>query len=132
MTRVIKKLLAPRVLLSLGIIYTLLIAVASVSPTSDLPRIDFPFLDKIIHVLIYTIMALLWLMYGVTKRNGAMSLKTILLILFFCFLYGIIIEVIQGQFTAFRKADPWDVLANLAGVILGWLIFANVGKLAKR
>ena len=129
--RVIKKLSEPKVLLFLGVLYTLFLLLASVSPTSDLPKIDFPFLDKIIHVLLYMALAVIWLLFEYMGNKARISLKTMVLVLVFCFIYGIIIEVIQDQFTAFRKADPMDALANLVGVLVGWMVFVGAKKLVK-
>lgn len=35
----------------------------------------------------------------------------------FSFVYGIIIEVLQENFTSGRKGDFYDVLANLTGIV---------------
>jgi len=44
------------------------------------------------------------------------------------FIYGIVIEVLQELFFESRTADIWDVVANSAGILLGWLIFRNIKK----
>tara|TARA_R110000787_G_scaffold43892_1_gene107432 strand:- start:26840 stop:26998 length:159 start_codon:yes stop_codon:yes gene_type:complete len=43
-----------------------------------------------------------------------------------CFFYGIIIEVIQELFIPLRKADLFDVSANMIGAFSGALLFWNV------
>lgn len=123
MTRLIKRLSGPKTLLFLGVAYTLFLTLASVSPTSDLPKIDIPWLDKIVHVLLYLILTALWLSFGYVRSSFRFSLKIIVLILIACFGYGIVIEVIQEQFTTFRNADLNDIAANFVGVILGWVVF---------
>ena len=123
MTRVIKKLSEPRTLLFLGVSYTLFITIASISPTKDLPAIDIPWLDKIAHIVLYLLLTVIWLSYAYAQKSNSISLKVMLLVLFGCFVYGIIIEVIQDRMTSFRRADTLDVVANLVGVILGWGMF---------
>ena len=41
-------------------------------------------------------------------------------------IYGIVIEVIQENLTATRKADIADVLANIFGSITGYIVFLKV------
>lgn len=47
-------------------------------------------------------------------------------------IYGIIIEICQEQFTATRKADAYDVVANVAGSVIAILALFIVGKFRKR
>ena len=42
--------------------------------------------------------------------------------------YGIVIEVLQGKFTASREADIYDVLANSFGVFLAYLGFTFIKR----
>ena len=39
------------------------------------------------------------------------------------FIYGIIIEILQGVFTNNRQADLYDVFANLAGITVAMVFF---------
>lgn len=128
MIKRIKKLLGPSVFLFLGIFYTIFITVAFLTPTADyLPKIDFIIpLDKLIHVIIYIILVVIWLSYYFLKQYGNIDLKSFIKILFLCFIYGILIEVLQELFVPTRQADQFDVLANSIGLILGTFIFWNV------
>jgi len=42
-----------------------------------------------------------------------------------CFLYGFLIEILQ-HFLPHRSFDPFDMLANAFGIILGAVIFARI------
>jgi hypothetical protein len=70
----------------------------------------FPQADKLRHA---TTFAFLWLL---GMRAGAKPLNLALLLLAF----GVGIEVAQS-FTPDREASVFDVLADSAGIVLGWL-----------
>ena len=51
-----------------------------------------------------------------------------ILIVFLCLTYGIVIEVLQKMLHADRIADLFDVLANGIGTLTGMVLFMNVKK----
>jgi VanZ family protein len=126
--QLIKKLSDPRVLFTIGLVYTLLITIALLSPTSDIPKIDIAFLDKFIHVIIHWILSFIWLWYGFSTDKYHISSKTIFVILTICFAYGLAIEASQQWFTQTRTFDLFDLVANVAGSLLGLLSFRMVRK----
>ena len=68
--------------------------------------------DKLVHFSFYFILTLLFL------RSLKKELKyKYLIVMSFSFVYGIIIEVLQENFTSGRKGDFYDVLANLTGIV---------------
>lgn len=116
-----KKLLGPKALKFLGIAYTLVLTLLLLFPSTDVPDIEVPFLDKIGHVSLFAFLALIWAMYSWVKTEGTRA--RLFLILPVIFLYGIIIEVLQELFFQPRTGDIWDVVANFVGIVLGGLIF---------
>ena len=46
----------------------------------------------------------------------------IVMICILAFIYGIIIEILQGELTTSRSADFKDVLANSVGILIGILL----------
>lgn len=56
--------------------------------------------------------------------------KTVLIFLF-ALLYGSFVEICQEQFTATRKADIYDVIANVTGSVIAILILVFVEKFQK-
>lgn len=116
-----KKLLGPKALKFLGIVYTLVLTLLLLFPSTDVPDIEVPFLDKIGHVSLFAFLVLIWVMYSWVASEGANS--RIFWIVPSVFVYGIIIEVLQELFFQPRTADIWDVAANLLGIVLGGLIF---------
>ena len=76
--------------------------------------------DKFLHFIAYFFLAIFWLI-GVskTKYNQARIWSVLLL----CFIYGIIIEVLQGAMTAYRTASYLDILANSVGIAVAFAVF---------
>ena len=79
--------------------------------------------DKIIHVSAYFLLTLSWLL---SMSGNVKSLLGSLLIAFIIFVYGIIIEVLQGTFTNARQADIFDILANFTGILIAFFVFMKV------
>lgn len=115
----IKSLLGPKPLLGIAISYTLLITAALLTPITGAPKIEIPFADKMVHLIINAGLFVVWASY---VFSGKTNTKTYTLpLLFVCtLLYGILIEVIQGSFIPTRGADFFDVVANVCGLILGF------------
>lgn len=89
-------------------------------PGKDLPSVSILEFDKIIHFLIYVILAFL-MYYGWKKQYSFETLhrNTIFKILVITFLYGFAVEVIQELFTADRHFDIYDAAANAGGAVAG-------------
>lgn len=126
--QLIKRLSDPRILFTIGIVYTLLITIALLSPTSDIPKIDIAFLDKLIHVIIHWILSFIWLWYGFSTDKYHITVRTIFVILIICFSYGLAIEALQHWFTQTRSFDVFDLAANGIGSLIGLLTFWIVRK----
>ena len=123
MTRLIKKLSEPKALLSIGIVYTLLITVALLIPTTEIPRIRISYIDKYAHLLIHGLLSLIWLWYRFSGDKCHISVKNVFVVLLICFSYGVVIEAAQHWFTLSRSFDFFDIVANGFGSLLGLLSF---------
>jgi VanZ family protein len=69
--------------------------------------------DKILHFLAFTYLAVWFL--GVFEPRLSLSVVAALAA------YGVLIELLQS-FTAYRSADLYDVLSDVAGIGAGWLL----------
>ena len=118
----IKSLLEPKLPLRIAIAYTLLITAALLTPITGAPKIEIPFADKMVHLIINAGLFMVWASYVFSGKTNTKTKKTYTLpLLFVCtLLYGILIEVVQGSFIPTRGADFFDVIANLCGLILGF------------
>ena len=118
----IKSWLGPRPLLGIAIAYTLLVTAALLTPITGAPKIEIPFADKMVHLIINAGLFVVWASYVFSSKTNTKTKKTYTLpLLFVCtLLYGILIEVVQGSFIPTRGADFFDVVANVCGLILGF------------
>lgn len=71
--------------------------------------------DKLLHVLAFMFLAVWFL--GVVAWQRALAVAAGLLA------YGVLIEALQAT-TAYRMADPCDVLSDAIGIAAGWLLAA--------
>ena len=127
MTQGTRKLLGAKSLRFIGITYTLFITFLLLLPIANFTKVEVPFIDKLGHVILFSILVIIWLLFVLSKTEvGKLTSIWVVLIAFF---YGIIIEASQGLFFESRTADVWDIIANSAGILLGWLIFQKIRKL---
>jgi len=95
--------------------WAMLALVVWLSLTGDPPEVvDFPFVDKVEHLLAYAIlMGWFGQIYAVTRSQRGWLIGLALM--------GIAIEYLQG-WSGVRFFDPADMLANTLGALLGyWL-----------
>jgi VanZ family protein len=107
----------------------LLILPGAAFPKEDwLDRIWF---DKWVHVVMFFIMVTLWCM-AFRKYNAANSYlkKTFVIVMLLCFVYGIIMEFIQGSFIEYRSFDAGDIAADAVGCVAGW--WYSLGRYIKK
>ena len=116
----IKSLLGPKLLLGIAISYTLLITAALLTPITGAPKIEIPFADKIVHLIINAGLFVVWASYVFSGKTKTTKTYTLPLLFVCTLLYGILIEVVQGSFIPTRGADFFDVVANVCGLILGF------------
>lgn len=72
MQKFIKNLLAPRLTLSLAILYSLGILYVSLMRTDGLPKVNFNQIDKVFHFVAYLGLTKLWYLYYIScnLKNG--------------------------------------------------------------
>ncbi|MDR9398004.1 VanZ family protein [Salibacter sp.] len=98
----------------------LFIAVLSMFPGGQTPKVSIEGLDKIIHFIMYFV--LMWFLIQanikqviIPKLKGrAILISTIVTVL-----YGVVIEIIQGTVLVGRSFEWFDILANVTGTISG-------------
>lgn len=123
MMRRIKAILGSKLLFWLALLYSIAITILFFIPTDGLPSVGGSGMDKVVHVLFFFFLVLLWQTVIFKKNEDAIPKKIIFWILGIILVYGILVEVIQEQLTDTRTADPFDVLADLIGAVLGVLVF---------
>jgi VanZ family protein len=113
--------------LILGWLWVAVIFYLSLVPSPPQP-VNFPDADKIEHALAYCLL-MLWFCQVCLQRLSRVRLAVMLIMM------GVAIEYLQ-RLTGYRTFDYADMLANAAGVMVGWLLAAagivNVYKYIER
>ncbi|MEM7160809.1 MAG: VanZ family protein [Bacteroidota bacterium] len=93
--------------------WALIIALLSLSNEPNLPDIDFDYLDKAGHFLIYAIFS--FFIYGmrIDQKANAPLILAFLIPLFF----GILMEYLQGTLSEVRTPEVLDAIANGLGAL---------------
>jgi VanZ family protein len=76
--------------------------------------------DKVYHGIAYFCLTLSWL-YSFSKKESFDHLVKYLIL--GCFIYGIVIEVLQTTITSYRTASYLDIVANSVGILIAVLAF---------
>ncbi|WP_439131738.1 VanZ family protein [Polaribacter sp.] len=104
-------------LIIIAIAITIGILCLSLIKVSNVPSMEIKNVDKVYHGIAYFSLTITWLFTFYKKPQK----KYIVVVL--CIFFGIIIEILQANLTAYRSGDLLDVLANSLGVLLALLIF---------
>ena len=111
--------------ISLSVIYLGIIAFLSLLPPNDFPDIPlFRGADKLIHTCLYfglTILAC-WSMHSEVKTGWYY------VIIFFSIGFGVSMEAFQYMMHMGRSFDPYDILGNSVGTIIGALIYVMLAQ----
>lgn len=107
-----------------GILWLLIVAIASLVSVSYIPEVNvgFSFADTLAHAIFYLIATfLLYLHFRKSSDN-----RTLFKIGMFCFVYGTVVEVLQ-YVMPYNRAFEWtDIFANATGVILAIVLIKFV------
>lgn len=109
----------------MAVAYSCFITYLFFMPTSGLPKVGISGFDKVIHSLLFAVFMLLWQLWLYLKGWGS-GLKFVFLLLALTLCYGILIEVFQELFTDSRTADPYDVVADMIGALIGIAMFQGL------
>ncbi|WP_318309533.1 VanZ family protein [Flagellimonas crocea] len=86
----------------------------------DTGTLNIPYADKITHFTFYLVFAFVGSLSLRERTKGALGIrKTLIFVLVFAILYGILIEVLQYTITVDRMAEFGDILANTLGALTG-------------
>lgn len=78
-------------------------------------------IDKMEHAFAYFVLTFSFLL--AFNKSNLLSSRIILLVVIFSAIYGLGLEFIQYYFFEFRVFEWKDALANLAGVLIGFIAF---------
>ncbi|MBO9592378.1 MAG: VanZ family protein [Niabella sp.] len=106
-------------------LYFMLTVLLLTLPGSAFPQEDFfskIYLDKWIHIGMFSILVLIWNFWLMKKRGGGQKLfSTFLMISIGALVYGIVMEYVQKWYVPNRSFDTGDIIADGAGAAIGLL-----------
>ncbi|MDC1266496.1 VanZ family protein [Crocinitomicaceae bacterium] len=101
-----------------GFVFTFICVVTGIGVLSLIPPesgVELGDHDKWNHFIAYSILALNWTFLKTNQKVFWLGLGA-------CFLYGLILEFLQG-FVPGRESSIMDALANLGGVMSGFVLY---------
>jgi VanZ family protein len=110
-----------------SILLAILIALLSLIPGSSMPGSSLfyiPHIDKMIHFSMY---GLLIFVAMIESRCVQRCTSHHLLLILGIFMLSGLIEILQATVIASRGAEWFDLLANLIGLIAGYIAFRLIG-----
>ncbi len=118
----------------IALCWTGVVAFFCLTTSKELPEVNIPNLDKLVHAFFHFVFTILWFL--VFKKHIAKKKQLLTLFFVVCFsvLFGIAIEIIQDKCTTTRSGDFLDVLANVFGAMMafGFVLFAKKIKKQSR
>jgi VanZ family protein len=107
--------------------WSVIIFILLIIPGRDLPPgPEVPQLDKIIHIFLFGAQVWLWSTYFRRKGKFKALPGIFFLIFLLSCLYGIGMEYYQKYFVPHRDFELGDILADITGSGLAWLIISLV------
>lgn len=116
--KLINNLSVPKQLLLIwAIICSGIITYFCLTNSSNIPAINFPSIDKIVHFCFHFGFTVSWILFFKKELKGkeANDYKAYLISFIFSVFFGITIEILQGVLTTTRMPDVTDVLSNTIG-----------------
>jgi VanZ family protein len=124
-----KNLLVPKqIYFCAALFWSGIILVSCLIKSNEIPQIEIPYIDKVIHSFFYFVFTLLWFLYFKKIFNNSNSSKPLVVSFVFSLFFGIGIELLQQFVTDTRKADVIDVLANMTGATLTVVVIVLINK----
>ena len=105
--------------------WTIFIFILLTLPGNMLPNeqhLSIPQLDKYVHMVLFGSFVFLWSFYFAAKGENKNIQGTFLRIVVIAGLYGIAMEFIQKYFIPFRDFDLYDIAADIAGALGGYIV----------
>ena len=127
----IKKILTKRYP---ALTWTIIIFILLALPGSVLPsesHFSIPDFDKYIHISIFCVFVVLWSFYYASKPDKKNRNFFFIIFITAC-VYGIAMEYVQKYFIPRRDFDVEDILADVIGSALGFIISVSILLIGKK
>lgn len=114
----------------IALFWSSLVSYLCLTPSSDIPTISIPHLDKIVHSFFHFVFTILWYLFFEKQVKKSNQQKLLFVSVLLSLLFGIVIEILQTKITLTRSGDIYDIMANFVGSILAF-VFITVVKGSK-
>jgi VanZ family protein len=108
----------------ISLLWTGIVLFLCLVQSDKIPAVSIENLDKVVHAFFHFVFTFLWILFFKTEIKDPASYTPYIISFLFSVLFGVTIEIMQGQYTTTRKEDMMDVLANMVGAFLA--VFAVV------
>lgn len=115
-----------------AIIWALLILTLSALPKSNVPKIELPYIDKVVHFCMYFGLSWLLCLGYFIKYNNNLKFIILFTIMLLSSVFGIKMELIQFKLNIGRSMEFNDIVANSFGAFFGVLIFNQTRNIANK
>lgn len=102
------------------------------TPSNDIPIVNIPNLDKLVHAFFYFVFTILWFLFFKNQVKKKNQLKLLVVAALFSIVFGIGIEILQDKLTTTRSGDFFDVLANLMGTTIAFVLVLFAKRIRKK
>jgi VanZ family protein len=102
----------------IALLWTGVVLFLSLVQADKIPAVNIENLDKVVHAFFHFVFTSLWILFFKTQIKDPDSYKPYVISFLFSVLFGVTVEMLQGQYTTTRKEDALDVAANMAGATL--------------
>ncbi|WP_091083240.1 VanZ family protein [Flavobacterium gillisiae] len=107
-----------RIVFWIALLWTGVVLFLCLVQSDKIPAVNIENLDKVVHAFFHFVFTSLWILFFKTQIKDPDSYKPYIISFLFSVLFGVTIEILQGQYTTTRKEDALDVLANMVGASL--------------
>lgn len=102
----------------IALFWTGVVLFLSLVQADKIPAVNIENLDKVVHAFFHFVFTSLWILFFKTQIKDPDSYKPYVISFLFSILFGVTVEMLQGQYTTTRKEDALDVAANIVGATL--------------
>jgi VanZ family protein len=102
----------------IALFWTGVVLFLSLVQADKIPAVNIENLDKVVHAFFHFVFTSLWILFFKTQIKDPDSYKPYVISFLFSVLFGVTVEMLQGQYTTTRKEDALDVAANIVGATL--------------
>ncbi|MFA6844394.1 MAG: VanZ family protein [Sphaerochaetaceae bacterium] len=102
----------------LSLFFTMLIVFLSLENGSEVPQVKWiPFADKGLHACAYAVLSFLVTIWFFKRGK---LVRTFLLVVLYCFVLGVIMELLQPSFGRYREF--LDLVSDVVGCLIGFFL----------